>query len=81
MGPGMRPFGNKPNENRVEPPKSLRELPRFIRELLGGFFKRLAYIFKMVWETGHWIFASLLICAIFSGVVPVISSIICLEGT
>ena len=48
MGPGMRPFGNKPNENRVEPPKSLRELPRFIRELLGGFFKRLAYIFKMV---------------------------------
>ena len=76
MGPGMRPFGNKPNENRVEPPKSLRDFPRFIRELLGGFFKRLAYIFKMVWETGHWIFASLLICAIFSGVVPVISSII-----
>ena len=76
MGPGMRPFGNKPNENRVEPPKSLRDLPRFIRELLGGFFKRLAYIFKMVWETGHWIFASLLICAIFSGIVPVISSII-----
>ena len=76
MGPGMPPFERRDNENRVAPPKNMADLPRFLRELIGGFFKRLGYIFKMVWETGHWIFVSLILAAILSGVIPVISSVI-----
>ena len=77
MGPGMPPFGaQRPGENKVAPPKGIKDTPRFLRELLGGFFKRLVYIFKMVWETGHWIFISLLLVSVLSGIIPVISSII-----
>ena len=76
MGPGMPPFDKRDGENRVPPPQSVADLPRFLRELIGGFFKRLSYIFKMVWETGHWIFICLVLAAILSGIIPVISSII-----
>ena len=72
----MPPFDRRDGENRVPPPKNIADLPRFLRELIGGFFKRLGYIFKMVWETGHWIFISLVLAAILSGIIPVISSII-----
>ena len=77
MGPGMPPFGaQRPGENKVAPPKGIKDVPRYLKELLGGFFKRLVYIFKMVWETGHWIFISLLLVSVLSGIIPVISSII-----
>ncbi len=76
MGPGMPPPDRRGNECGVAPPKNLRDVPRFLSELIGGFFKRLAYIFKMVWETGRWIFVSLLLAAILSGLIPVISSVI-----
>ena len=77
MGPGMPPFGaQRPGENKVAAPKGIKDLPRYLKELLGGFFKRLVYIFKMVWETGHWIFISLLLVSVLSGIIPVISSII-----
>ncbi len=77
MGPGMPPFGaQRPGENKVAAPKGIKDIPRYLGELLGGFFKRLAYIFKMVWETGHWIFISLLLVSVLSGIIPVISSII-----
>ena len=76
MGPGMSPFGRRDNEKKIETPKGIGDVPRFLRELIGGFFKRLAYIFKMVWETGHWIFACLLLASILSGIIPVISSVI-----
>ena len=77
MGPGMPPFGaQRPGENKVAAPKGIKDVPRYLKELLGGFFKRLVYIFKMVWETGHWIFISLLLVSLLSGIIPVISSII-----
>lgn len=72
----MPPPERGENEVKIEHPKALRDIPRFLKELVGGFFKRFAYIFKMVWETGHWIFASLLIASILSGLIPVISSVI-----
>ncbi|MBE6593309.1 MAG: ABC transporter ATP-binding protein [Ruminococcaceae bacterium] len=79
MGPGMPPFERRGNEPKIETPKSLKDIPRFLSELIGGFFKRLGYIFKMVWETGHWIFVCLMLAAILSGIIPVISSVISKE--
>lgn len=76
MGPGRPPFDRKGNEPAVHTPKGIKDVPRFLRELIGGFFKRLGYIFKMVWETGHWIFSSLLFASVLSGIIPVISSVI-----
>ena len=65
-----------PNYNRPAPPKSLRDVPRYLKELFGGFFKRFFYIVKLVWRTGHWIPLLLSFVALFKGITPVIGSLI-----
>ena len=57
-------------------PKSLKDVPRYLKELLGGFFNRLLYIFSLVWKTGPWILFFMLFVALFSGVMPVVGSLI-----
>ncbi len=74
---GGRPFGAP--VNKVPPPKGLKDLPRFFRELLGGFFSRLAYTFRMVWETGHWILFSMVLCSVLTGIMPIIGSLLSKE--
>ncbi|MBQ9780142.1 MAG: ABC transporter ATP-binding protein [Clostridia bacterium] len=59
---------------QVAPPKNLWDVPRYLRELLGGFFTRMAYIFKIVWKTGPWILFAMMFFAIFQGVMPVVGS-------
>ena len=65
-----------PNYQRPAAPKSIKDLPRYLSELLGGFFKRFFYILKLVWNTGHWIPILLTFVALFKGVTPVIGSLI-----
>ena len=61
---------------RVAKPKGLRDLPRYLRELLGGFFGRLFYIFGLVWRTGHWILIVMSLIALLTGLLPVVGSVI-----
>lgn len=61
---------------RVAPPKSVRDIPRYLKELLGGFFYRLFYIFSLVWKTGPWILFFMLFVSAFTGIMPVVSSLI-----
>ena len=65
----------KDKYEHVPPPKSISDLPRFIRQVVGGFFGRLAYIFKMVWETGHWILILMMLFSIITGLLPIVGSI------
>lgn len=62
--------------DKVPAPKNLGDVPRYLTELLGGFFARFAYIVKLVWNTGKWILFLLSFVAIFKGVTPVIGSLI-----
>lgn len=62
--------------DRVEPPKSPGDIPRYLRELLGGFLYRLFYIFGIVWKTGPWILFLMTVIALFEGIMPVIGSLI-----
>ncbi len=72
MGPGFRV-----NDNNKEPrPQNIKEVPGYLWRLISKFFSRLFYIFKLVWETKPIILAALLFFAIFTGVIPVISSIV-----
>ncbi len=64
------------NHERVPLPKGISDVPRYLRELLGGFFTRFGYIVKLVWETGHWILFLLSFVALFKGVTPIIGSLI-----
>ena len=74
MGPG-RQF----EYERVAPPKSLKDLPRYLSALLGGFFKRYTYIFRLVWGSGRWIMFSLLFIALCDAFIPVLSAYISKE--
>ena len=73
---GGPPPLKKEDENKVQPPKSFSDLPRFIKELVGGFFSRLFYIFAMVWKTSPFILISLVVISLLEGVLPVIGSVI-----
>ncbi len=66
-------------EKKIAPPKNIKDIPRYLHELLGGFFSRLFYIFKMVWETGHWILIAMVLISLFTGIMPIVSSLISKE--
>ncbi|MBR4863290.1 MAG: ABC transporter ATP-binding protein [Oscillospiraceae bacterium] len=63
-------------DRQIPPPKSIKELPQYLRTLLGGFFYRFAYVVKLVWDTGHWILFLLTFMAVFKGITPIIGSLI-----
>lgn len=77
MGPGMGgPPGGRFEYEKVERPKNLKDVPRFLRELFGGFFYRLGYIFVLVWRSSPLILFTMIFIAVFDGVMPVIGSMI-----
>lgn len=70
---GMKEHGHPEG---VRPPRSLRDVPRYLGELVGGFCYRLWYIVKLVWETNPAILIVLLLIALFNGVMPVFGALI-----
>ena len=78
MGPGA--FGGPPpykkQEPSVKPPRSIKDLPRYICELVGGFFSRLFYICSIVWKTSPFILISLVVISLLEGVLPIISALL-----
>lgn len=81
MGPGPGGFGGPPpseqNKKLQEPlPKSVREIPGYLRRTLGGFFSRLAYIMCLVWEAKKSLLVVMVFMAVFNGVSPILSAYI-----
>lgn len=77
MGPGMMPpMRNNLDKYKPKPPKSFGDVPRYLKELLSGFFGRLFYIFRLVWETKKWIFISMMLIAVLQGILPLIGALI-----
>ena len=62
------------NNNMPPLPKTLSDIPRYLRELFGGFFSRLFYIFRLVWDAKPWILFAMLFMSVFNGVRPVIDA-------
>ncbi len=79
MNPG---FGPPPDprammEKLKEPkPKSLREVPSYLKKVIRGFFSRLLYIVKLVWEAKPSLLFLMIFMSVFDGVMPVIGSLI-----
>ena len=78
MGPGgPPPFGQDPNGKLREPkPKSIKELPAYLRRTLGKFFSRMLYIYRIVWDTGPWILFVMVLLALLDGVLPIVSALV-----
>ena len=82
MGPGgpggfMGPPPSEENEKLKEPlPKSLGEIPTYLKRVISSFFTRLNYIVKLVWEAKKSLMLIMIFMAAFNGVSPVISAYI-----
>ena len=75
---GPPPMG-EPKYNKVAPPRGLCDVPRYVKQVVCGFFSRLFYIFGMVWKTGPFILVTLVLISVFEGVAPIIGSILSKE--
>lgn len=72
MGPGMpRRLGMDNNKLKEPLPKNIKEVPGYLKRVVSKFFKRLFYIFSLVWNTAPWILISLTVIAVFNGLLPV----------
>lgn len=81
MGPmGFGPPGMGREEMmaklREPKPKSIKEVPRYLRNITKSFFERLFYTVKLVWEARPSLVFLMIFMAIFNGVSPVIGAFI-----
>ena len=66
-------------ERLVPLPKNFREVPGYLKTVLGGFFSRLFYIVKLVWETSPALMLLMMVFCILNGVLPVVGALITSE--
>ena len=64
---------------KVAPPKSPKDLPRYLGELCGGFFSRLFYVFRLVWKSGPVFLFLMSFVALFNGLMPLAGALISKE--
>lgn len=69
---GAARFDN--NRNKEPLPKNLGEVPGYLKRVVGRFFKRLFYIFHLVWSAAPWILILLTLISILNGIIPVITA-------
>ena len=60
-------------------PKDPGKWPKFILNLMGGFFYRLFYVVMLVWETNPLILFAMVFMCVFNGVMPILSAFISAE--
>ncbi len=65
--------------DRLPPPRSVKELPRYLTRLLGGFFGRLFYIFSLVWQSGPIFLFLMSFVALFNGLMPLVGALLSKE--
>ncbi len=75
MAFGPPPMMKNPESN-VEKLKGFSDLPRYLKEVIGGFFSRLFYIFSLVWETNPLIMLSMVLVSVATGVMPVLTALV-----
>ena len=73
-------MGRPPSESSEkikEPkPKSINEVPAYVKNVVGKFFYRLYYIFSLVWDTRPWILFLMIFMSFFNGIAPIITAYI-----
>ena len=73
-------YGPPPSEMndrfKVPRPKSLKEIPSYLKKTVGGTVYRLFYIFKLVWETQPWLLFFMILMSVYNGVMPLVGTLI-----
>lgn len=70
------PMGGMHDKLKEPPPKNLREVPGYLKRLFKGFFFRLNYIIRLVWDAKKSLLLTMVFMAVFNGFSPVLSAYI-----
>ncbi len=70
------PSGKVNDRYRTAKPKSLKEVPGFVKRIVSETSGRMFYILKLVWEANKAILFFMSFMTLFNGVMPVIGSLI-----
>ena len=70
------PSGMINDQYRTAKPKNVREVPAYIRNVVGETAGRMFYILKLVWEANRSILFVMSFMTLFNGVMPVVGSLI-----
>ncbi len=65
----------RPNDG-IEKPEGLKELPSYIVKKVSGFFKRLFYIFGLVWKAAPFMLVLMIFFCVLDGLLPVVGAFI-----
>ena len=76
---GPPPMPGAYQYDRVPPPRGPKDLPRYLGQLLGGFFSRLLYIFGLVWKSGPIFLFLMSFVALFNGLMPLVGALLSKE--
>ncbi len=77
MGPRFGPPSAEINDRLKAPkPKSLAEVPAYLKKTVGGTIYRLFYIFKLVWETQPLLLIFMMFMTVYNGVMPLVGTLI-----
>jgi len=77
FAPPPPPPDSKVNDAyRIPPPKSIKEVPSFLKKLIKSMSERMFYIVKLVWEASPSILFVMSFMTLFNGIMPVIGSLI-----
>jgi ABC-type multidrug transport system fused ATPase/permease subunit len=73
----MMPPGRSEHDKLKEPkPAHLKDWPSYLWRNTKKLFRRLLYIYRLVWDARPWIFITMIFMTVFNGVSPVISAYI-----
>ncbi len=75
-GYGAPPGAKMRDKLRAKPPKNLRDVPRFLKETVGGTLYRLFYIFRLVWETKPGLLLFMVFMSIYEGLIPSVTTLV-----
>lgn len=73
MPPGRR-GGN--DDLKAKKPENLRDVPRYLREVVFGTLSRLLYIFRLVWEAKPSLLLVMLFMTVYNGFMPLVGTLI-----
>lgn len=77
IAPPPPPPDSKVNDQyRTPKPKSLRDVPEYIKRVIGETSERMFYIIRLVWEANRGIMFLMAFMTLFNGAMPVIGSLI-----
>lgn len=75
-GYGAPPNAQMRDKLRAKPPKNIKDVPRFLKETVGGTSIRLLYIFRLVWETKPGLLIFMIFMSVYDGVIPSITTLV-----